>query len=717
MPEDLDGALAPAAPPAARPRPAGARGRGRPAAVGHAALATRRAAPDRPQGRPAPAGRHLRRPQGHHRQPGVRRPGRGRGRRPARRAVRELARADDDRDAAAPGHQEGRRPSCTARPRAASRSPGTTGRRGTSSTPATRCSGVLGAGAAKRRQVDAFLRVLQAAVAEADLPAGRPLRVVDLGCGNAYLTFAAYRFLAGPARVRAHRHRPAAGDARAQHRAGRRARLGRAPDLRGRRDHRRGRYDRAGADVVLALHACDTATDDALAQAVHWDARVVLASPAATTTCSGRCRPAARRRRTALVARHAILRERLGDVLTDAVRAALLRRVGYHVEVVQFVVRGVHAAQHDDPRGPHHRPAARPRGRRGVRRAASPTGASRRTCRRCSPTTLPAGLARSRRWRGCCSPPRPAPHVVLTLQDPSITSRAGWPCRHGTPACCGPTTTAAAVAQVVGRRPAGRDGGAGHAAPGSTPTTRRRLRPGSTARAGRRCSSATSATTSARRSDVSVFRFTRAGATCRQHGRRAVVPLHLPRRAARRRGAARRARRPHHDRDQGAGRRGPLPGARRLVTADRGSNALVRVADVPALVTDGAYLPDGRFVLRTYTSVYVYDRPGTRWRAPRCRPSRRASRSPRRRPPLLVGSEGKHSQILAVPVPGPPTVSPSPTGASASPAATPAAARDAAEPDRSGPALAIRVLGVVMVAAGAVLFVRRRRRQSRTSTR
>ncbi len=59
--------------------------------------------------------------------------------------------------------------------------------------------------------------------------------------------------------------------------------------------------------------------------------------PAATTTCSGRCRPAARPAPYGLVARHAILRERLGDLLTDAVRAALLRRVGYHVEVVQFV--------------------------------------------------------------------------------------------------------------------------------------------------------------------------------------------------------------------------------------------------------------------------------------------------------------------------------------------------------------------------------------------
>src|SRR4029079_4010028 len=49
---------------------------------------------------------------------------------------------------------------------------------------------------------------------------------------------------------------------------------------------------------------------------------------------------------------------------------------------------------------------------------------------------------------------------------------------------------------------------------------------------------------------------------------------------------------------------------RELVTQDQGSNQLHRIASVPSLVTDGAYLPDGRFVLRTYSAVYVYDRPG-----------------------------------------------------------------------------------------------------------
>ncbi len=264
---------------------------------------------------------------------------------------------------------------------------------------------MLGAGASKRRQVDAFLRVLQAAVADADLPAGRPLRVVDLGCGNAYLSFAAYRFLAAVREVLLTGIDLATADARTQQCTGRTSSAGRTRcgSWPGRSSTRRRR--RAG-DVVLALHACDTATDDALAQAVRWAAPVVLASPCCHHDLQ---RQMSARRATpapyGLVTRHNILRERLGDVLTDAVRAALLRRVGYRVEVVQFVsaeytprntmIRAVRTAGG----------AARQQMPTPSTRRWSPTGASRRTCRRCSPTTLPLVLARSRRSRGCCSRP------------------------------------------------------------------------------------------------------------------------------------------------------------------------------------------------------------------------------------------------------------------------------------------------------------------------
>ncbi|MFI5100739.1 MAG: class I SAM-dependent methyltransferase [Actinomycetes bacterium] len=196
---------------------------------------------------------------------------------------------------------------------------------------------------AKYRQVEEMLRALaavrDAVPAPAPDTAGRPLRVVDLGCGNAYLTFAAYRWLTGPDGV----GRPVelvGVDVKAQSREhGEKvaAALGWSGAVR----FVEGTVLDApvdGADVVLALHACDTATDEALARAVRWLAPVILASPC--------CHHDIQRQLAAgaeapdpygVLVRHAILRERFADVLTDALRAAVLRLVGYRVDVVEFV--------------------------------------------------------------------------------------------------------------------------------------------------------------------------------------------------------------------------------------------------------------------------------------------------------------------------------------------------------------------------------------------
>ena len=194
---------------------------------------------------------------------------------------------------------------------------------------------VLGAGAAKRRQVDAFLRELTAALADVELPSDRPVRVVDLGCGHAYLSFAAYHLLSRDRDVRLTGVdvRP---DSRARNTA-LAAELGWGDAV----DFVAGTILDAPVeppvDVVLALHACDTATDDALAQAVRWAAPVVLASPCCHHDIQRQLQQSPTPSPYAGLTRHAILRERFGDVLTDTLRAALLRRAGYRADVVQFV--------------------------------------------------------------------------------------------------------------------------------------------------------------------------------------------------------------------------------------------------------------------------------------------------------------------------------------------------------------------------------------------
>jgi SAM-dependent methyltransferase len=195
---------------------------------------------------------------------------------------------------------------------------------------------------AKYRQVEEFLRLLDAAISDA-LAGGHlrtptaddPLRIVDLGCGNAYLTFAAQRYLGSVRGLPVHLVGVDVKEQSREHNsavaeklgidaefvvgsiAG--ATLGRAPE------------------VVLALHACDTATDEALARAVEWGAPLVLAAPCCHHDIAAQLRKNPTPAPYAALTRHGILRERFADTLTDALRASLLRLQGYRVDVVQFV--------------------------------------------------------------------------------------------------------------------------------------------------------------------------------------------------------------------------------------------------------------------------------------------------------------------------------------------------------------------------------------------
>jgi SAM-dependent methyltransferase len=192
---------------------------------------------------------------------------------------------------------------------------------------------VIGGNAAKRRQVDAFLRALAATLGDEELPS--PLRVVDLGCGNAYLTFAAFRYLSS----RGLDVRLTGVDVREDQRVRNTALAGKL-GWADRVDFVAGTISGAavdGADVVLALHACDTATDEALARAVGWGAGWVLAAPCCHHDIAAQLRAGTAPDPYQLLARHGILRERFADVLTDALRAALLRLHGYRVDVVEFV--------------------------------------------------------------------------------------------------------------------------------------------------------------------------------------------------------------------------------------------------------------------------------------------------------------------------------------------------------------------------------------------
>jgi SAM-dependent methyltransferase len=195
---------------------------------------------------------------------------------------------------------------------------------------------------AKYRQVEDFLRILDRSIADARAKghlrkptAGEPLRIVDLGCGNGYLTFAAHRFLADRRGIPVRLVGVDVKQQSAEHNAAVARELGIEADFV------------VGSigdvvlpeppDVVLALHACDTATDDALARAVAWQAPLVLAAPCCHHDIAAQLRRAPAPAPYSVLTRHGILRERFADTLTDALRALLLRSEGYRVEVMEFV--------------------------------------------------------------------------------------------------------------------------------------------------------------------------------------------------------------------------------------------------------------------------------------------------------------------------------------------------------------------------------------------
>ncbi|CAB4729007.1 unannotated protein [freshwater metagenome] len=192
----------------------------------------------------------------------------------------------------------------------------------------------------KFKQVEEFLRLLaptvDSAISAGQLPApteSKPLNIVDLGCGHAYLTFAAHQYLRST-------DRPVhviGIDIREESRA-RNEKIAMALGISESIEFRAQEIaatTKTNVDVAIALHACDTATDDALAWAVKNGAGLILAAPC--------CHHDIQRQMDAIpepwsmVTKQGILKERLGDILTDAIRCQILRLLGYRVEAIEFI--------------------------------------------------------------------------------------------------------------------------------------------------------------------------------------------------------------------------------------------------------------------------------------------------------------------------------------------------------------------------------------------
>jgi SAM-dependent methyltransferase len=196
----------------------------------------------------------------------------------------------------------------------------------------------------KYDQVNEFLK----AVGETVDRGGGRFTVVDCGCGKAYLTAGLYFYLSqtlgfGDVRI-------VGVDRRADVVAAAR-KMAESLDIADRLVFVEsdladvGLEEVAGdgghVDMVVSLHACDTATDEALAKAVEWKARYIMSAPCCQhelqKTIGSRGSRVGADADFAGLLRQGILRERLCDILTDSFRAQLLRILGYRTQVVEFV--------------------------------------------------------------------------------------------------------------------------------------------------------------------------------------------------------------------------------------------------------------------------------------------------------------------------------------------------------------------------------------------
>lgn len=192
---------------------------------------------------------------------------------------------------------------------------------------------VLKSAGDKFRQINRYVELLTP-VLDA-LPKGRAPKIVDMGAGKGYLTFAvadyARRALGREAEVVGVEYRrdltelcnKVAGEAGLE---GLSFVPGTIAD-----------YDAAGADVLIALHACDTATDDAIGKGIAAGASAIVVAPCCHKQIRREMEAANIESPLEFATRHGIFLERQAEMVTDAMRALILEHFGYEVKAAEFI--------------------------------------------------------------------------------------------------------------------------------------------------------------------------------------------------------------------------------------------------------------------------------------------------------------------------------------------------------------------------------------------
>jgi hypothetical protein len=189
----------------------------------------------------------------------------------------------------------------------------------------------------KYKQVDEFLRLMNQLI-DGQLSDQKDISIVDLGCGHAYLTFAVQEFLKNKfqkvsilgvdERVDSKEHNEKVAIKLKVQSSFIAAKIAETPNQK--------------VDIAIALHACDTATDDAISWAVKNNAKVIMAAPCCMHQLQTQIKDSPEP--WALLTKYGLVKERLIDLMTDSLRAQILKLLGYKVDIVEFI-GGEHTAR------------------------------------------------------------------------------------------------------------------------------------------------------------------------------------------------------------------------------------------------------------------------------------------------------------------------------------------------------------------------------------
>ncbi len=190
----------------------------------------------------------------------------------------------------------------------------------------------------KFRQIAKFIEIIDSTLKGAGLEEDRPVCVTDIGSGKGYLTFALYAYLAERFSVQPQvtgiDRKPdmikLCNDVAS--RAGFGGLKFECGELG---EHSAGQQQGSDIDILIALHACNTATDEAIYQGITSKAKLIVCAPC----CQHEIAPQLEVQGSALapLAQHGLFRQRQADLVTDIARTLLLESAGYSVKVIEFI--------------------------------------------------------------------------------------------------------------------------------------------------------------------------------------------------------------------------------------------------------------------------------------------------------------------------------------------------------------------------------------------